>query len=213
MADLRQAISIITKMRLIKDLIKHLHGRLYCLLLPALVRPPGKLVGGQYYTLPRAAIIQFLQGWRGKIHGRVLDVGVGTWEYPRQLLKGVCEYTATDCFAHPNIDVVSDIAALDRAFPPASFDFVICTDVIEHVPDPWVAARQLHGVLKEGGVLLLTTPFNFHLHGNALVKDYWRFSGDGLRRLLLEAAGFRTVEITPFGHPEFPFSHLVVAHK
>jgi len=140
-------------------------------------------------------------------------VGVGTWPYPRQLFQDRCEYIATDCFEHPNIDVVSDIHHLTDVFQPDSFDFVICTDVLEHIPRPWEAVRELYAVLKPGGILLLTTPFNFHLHGNEQVRDYWRISADGLRVLLQEIAGFDEIEITPIGHPEFPFSHTVVAKK
>lgn len=165
------------------------------------------------YTIPRENIIRFLDEWKGQIQGKVLDVGVGTWKLPRQLLQDQCNYIATDCFEDPNIDVVSDIHTLSRTFDQNSFDFVLCTDVIEHVERPWMAVRQLHAVLKPGGILLLTTPFNFHLHGDRSFKDFWRISADGLRFLLLEEAGFSDVKITATGHPDFPFNHLVVARK
>lgn len=181
--------------------------------MPWLVRPPGKLYRGAYYTLPRVAIIQFLETWRGKIKGKVLDVGVGSWELPRQLLGPVCHYTATDCFDHPNVDVVSDIHNLTEVFAAESFDFVICTDVLEHVASPWIAVKELYAVLKPGGTLLLTTPFNFHLHATPATLDYWRFTADGLRQLLDGEAGFEHVEIQPTGHREFPYSYTVVARK
>lgn len=165
------------------------------------------------YTLPRENIIRFLEAWKDKIHGRVLDVGVGTWALPRQLLQDHCDYIATDCFEHPNIDVVSDIHTLSQTFEADSFDFVLCTDVMEHVEKPWIAAGQFYAVLKPGGILLLTTPFNFHLHGDEFFKDYWRISADGLRFLLSKEAGFKDVQITAIGHPDFPFNHLVVAIK
>jgi SAM-dependent methyltransferase len=196
-----------------KIFLKRLHGWIYCQLLPLLVKPPHIVRNGQIHSLTRAGILDFLEYWQSRVHGRVLDVGVGTWVYPRQLLQDVCDYTATDCFEHPNVDVVSDIHALTEVFAPDSFDFVICTDVLEHIPRPWIAVRQLYAVLKTGGTLLLTTPFNFHLHGNEMVKDYGRLSADGLRVLLLEEAGFREAMISPVGHPEFPFSHTVVAQK
>jgi len=197
----------------IKDLIKQLHGDIYHLALPALVRPPAARYRGQVRTIARIGILSFLESWQDRIHGKVLDVGVGTWAYPRQLFQDRCDYTATDCFEHPNIDVVSDIHHLTDVFPPESFDFVLCTDVFEHIPRPWEAIQELHAVLKPGGILLLTTPFNFHLHSNEQVRDYWRISADGLRLLLQEIAGFDEVEITYVGHPEFPFSHTVVARK
>jgi SAM-dependent methyltransferase len=161
-------------------------------------------------TFARIGVMRLLESWQDRIHGKVLDIGVGTWPYPRQLFQDRCAYVATDCFECPNVDVVSDIHHLTDVFQPESFDFVICTDVFEHIPRPWEAVREIHAVLKPGGTLLLTTPFNFHLH---TARDYWRISADGLRVLLQEVAGFEEVAITPIGHPEFPFSHTVVARK
>ena len=197
----------------VRNFLKLTHGSIYRLLLPVIVRPPMVWYRGGIYTLPRVAIIRFLESWQSRIRGKVLDVGVGTWTLPRQLLGEVCEYTATDCFEHPNVDVISDIHRLSEVFQPESFDFVLCTDVLEHVPRPWQAVRQLAGVLKPDGILLLTTPFNFHLHRNQNTKDYWRLSADGLRVLLGEFAGFTQIDITPIGHPEYPFCHTVVAKK
>ncbi len=196
-----------------KTLLKLLFSLFYRLFLPILVYPPGKMAHGFFNTYPRVAIYQLLDSWSGKIHGKVLDVGVGTWVYPRQLLQGRCEYTSTDCFEHPNVDVVSDIEALTAVFPENSFDFILCTDVMEHVARPWLAVRQIYALLKPGGRLLLTTPFNYRLHAYQDVKDYWRMSADGLRQLLQAEAGFSQLEITPLGHPRYPFSHIVVALK
>lgn len=197
----------------LEDVIKQLHGAIYRLFLPALVHPPAGWYQGQVRTFARIGIMQFLESWQDRIHGKVLDVGVGTWPYSRQLFQDRCDYLATDCFEHPNIDVVSDIHHLAEVFQPKSFDYVICTDVLEHIRHPWEAVQELHAVLKPGGMLLLTTPFNFHLHTDEHVLDYWRISADGLRILLHEIAGFAETEITPIGHPEFPFAYTVVARK
>jgi len=197
----------------VRNFLKLTHGSVYRLLLPVIVRPPMVWYKGGVYTVTRVAIMRFLDSWRKNIQGKVLDVGVGTWTYPRQLLGKVCEYTATDCFEHPNVDVVSDIHRLSDVFQPASYDFVLCTDVLEHIPRPWQAIRQLAKVLKPDGILLMTTPFNFHLHGNQNTKDYWRLSADGLRVLLSEFGGFSQIDVTSIGHPEYPFCHTVVAKK
>lgn len=199
--------------QILKNTIKSLYGLIYQLFLPILVHPPGKVYKGRYYTMHRLNIIHFLEGWQNRIHGKVLNVGAGTWKFPRELLAAQCEYVATDSYENPNVDVISDIHHLTEAFEPGSFDFVICTDVLEHVRRPWIATRQLSEVIKPGGFLLLTTPFNFHLHGNQSVRDYWRLSSEGLLQLLKEEAGFERVEITAVGHKTFPFSYLVTAQK
>lgn len=197
----------------LKNTVKWLHGVFYCLLLPVFIYPPGKFYQGNFYSINRTGIIQFLDIWSDRIQGKVLDVGVGTWTYPRHLLENHCEYLATDCFEHPNVNVLTDIHTLSETLLPESFDFVICLDVLEHVQSPWVAARQLFKMLKPGGILLLTTPFNYRLHANSLAHDYWRFTADGLTQLLVTDAGFVKVEILPNGHPDFPFGYLVAAYK
>ena len=166
-------------------------------------------------TTVRGGIIDFLNVWRPKIKGIVLDVGVGTWTYCRELLSNQCEYTATDCFEHSNIDIVSDIHDLTSVFEPNSYDFIICTDVIEHVANPQAAVRGLYTVLKPGGILLLTTPFNYPIHvysatDTSVVNDYWRFTEAGLRLLL---GDFSELNVAHFGKASFPDSYHVVAWK
>jgi len=199
--------------RIIVEGMKYIFSSLYRVLLPVLVKPPGRFYKGSYATLVRIGAMCFLESWQDRIHGEVLDVGVGTRSYSRQLFQDRCNYTATDCFEHPNVDAVSDIHHLTEVFEPESFDFVICIEVFEHVSHPWRAIQEIYAILKPSGTLLLTTPFNYRLHVDEQVRDYWRMSADGLRVLLQEVAGFDEVEITAIGHPEFPFSHTVVARK
>ena len=51
-----------------------------------------------------------------------------------------------------------DIASL--SFGDAGFDLVISLDVLAHVTDPTRAIHEMRRVLKPGGQLLLTVPFN-----------------------------------------------------
>ena len=55
------------------------------------------------------------------------------------------------------IDIVSDIVSIP--VPDASFDVVLCTEVLEHLPDPLAALRELSRLLKPGGQLIITAPF------------------------------------------------------
>jgi hypothetical protein len=54
---------------------------------------------------------------------------------------------------------VEDVTCL--TFPERSFDCVLTFDVLEHVPDYRAALVEFHRVLRRGGRLLLTAPFNF----------------------------------------------------
>lgn len=54
----------------------------------------------------------------------------------------------------------------DMPFDDDSFDLVLATDIIEHVPDDTQAMRELRRVLKPGGTLLLTVPAFMALWGH-----------------------------------------------
>lgn len=60
------------------------------------------------------------------------------------------------------IDIVSDIAAIPE--PDASFDAILCSEVLEHVPDPTAALDEFMRLLKPSGVLILTAPFSSIVH-------------------------------------------------
>jgi SAM-dependent methyltransferase len=54
--------------------------------------------------------------------------------------------------------------------------------VLEHVPDPITATRNLLQLLRPGGHLIVNTPFLVRIHGSP--GDFWRFTPDGMRLLL-----------------------------
>jgi SAM-dependent methyltransferase len=58
--------------------------------------------------------------------------------------------------ASPLADVRLDVTELQ--FSDESFDLVVCNHVLEHVPDDRRAMRELHRVLRPGGVAILLVP-------------------------------------------------------
>jgi SAM-dependent methyltransferase len=82
-----------------------------------------------------------------------------------------------------------------------TFDVVICEQVLEHVIDPWAAARNLRGLTVPGGHVIVSTPFLIKVHELALfgMNDYWRFTPRGLR-VLLESAGLEVDEVRTWGN-------------
>lgn len=67
-------------------------------------------------------------------------------------------------------------------FAAESFDTVLCTEVLEHVPDPKLVLDELVRVVRPGGRVILTVPFLYQIHEEPY--DYWRFTVFGLRNLL-----------------------------
>lgn len=120
-----------------------------------------------------------------KVEGRF------TW---RGALAG-CEVVGADLEAGENVDTVMDItwplerieAALgDR---PA-FGTVICAHLLEHVRDPFAAARNVGDLLRPGGLAFIQVPWVQGYH--AFPDDYWRISFSGLQLLF---PGFETVDM------------------
>lgn len=69
------------------------------------------------------------------------------------------------------IDLVSDITAIPA--PDASFDAILCSEVLEHVPEPTHALDEFARLLKPGGVMILTAPFASNVH----MAPYHYYSG------------------------------------
>jgi SAM-dependent methyltransferase len=77
-------------------------------------------------------------------------------------------------------------------FPDNTFDAAFALEVLEHIPTPEVAVRELARVLKPGGRLVVSTPFFFEMHEEP--HDYYRFTLHGMRFLLRD---MRDVTIQP----------------
>jgi SAM-dependent methyltransferase len=107
---------------------------------------------------------------------RVLDVGAGPARY--RPLFAHCRYETQDfgqymgsehgvftdrgIWSYGEIDYVSDAAAIP--VPDGTFDAVLCTEVLEHVPNPIEVVREIGRILKPGGRLILSAPLGSGLH-------------------------------------------------
>lgn len=90
--------------------------------------------------------------------------------------------TIRDCFTGPYVgidfidgllvDIVMDAHILE--FPDASFDVVICTEMLEHDSAFWVTLSEVGRVLRPGGHFLMTTRGNGFME-HSWPYDYWRF--------------------------------------
>ena len=123
---------------------------------------------------------------------RVLDAGCGDRPY-ESLLAGAREVVGFDLPGNPHADVHGAIDAIP--LDDASFDVVLCLQVLEHVPDPAAAVRELRRVVRPGGRVLLSTHGVYPFHPNP--EDLWRWTGQGLERLFRTQAEWTSVTVRP----------------
>jgi SAM-dependent methyltransferase len=135
---------------------------------------------------------------RQTARGRVLDVGCGTMPFKRHLerVPAVTGYDSLDIEARA--PGVTFIASVERMTPvaDATYDTVLCSEVLEHVPDPWSGLQEIRRVLRPGGVLLISVPFLARLHEEP--HDYFRYTEHTLR-YSLAALEFDVDEVVATG--------------
>lgn len=121
--------------------------------------------------------------------GKVLDVGAQYCPY-YPLFKDKCEsYTSMDVVDTPLVDLVCN--AEEMPLEHCSYDLILCTEVLEHTANPQRIVDECHRVLKPGGILIITVPAIFPVHGYP--ADNWRFMPDGLKQLLHSFAEVRVL--------------------
>jgi len=97
---------------------------------------------------------------------RVLDIGCSSGYLARRLVQQGCtvigieldERAADAARAVCEEVLVGDVEAMDLPFQPASFDVVLCGDIIEHLRDPGRFLQRVRPLLRPDGRLVLTTP-------------------------------------------------------
>lgn len=122
------------------------------------------------------------QAWLKKTLGelpseyRILDAGAG--ELRNKSLCSHLDYVSQDFGQYDGsgdgeglqtgewntrqVDLICDIAAIPE--PDSSFDAILCSEVLEHVPDPVIVLDEFARLLKPGGQLILTAPFASLVH-------------------------------------------------
>ncbi len=136
--------------------------------------------------------------------GLRLDIGGGDGRY-RSLLADTGEpVLELDRFGGPQVDVIADAHQMPIRNRVAGI--VVLAEVLEHLADPAVAIRECFRVLRPGGLLAITTPQYWHVHGHP--ADYYRFTDLGLR-YLCERAGFTIVDRWSRGGPALIVFHAI----
>ena len=121
----------------------------------------------------------------------VLDVGGRIQPYRALISNRLRRYVALDLRLTPLVDVVASAERLPLG--DARFDLILCTQMLEYVPQPCLVVGEIHRVLKPGGALLLSVPAACPLDAE---EECWRFLPAALRHLL---ARFARVEVVAEG--------------
>jgi SAM-dependent methyltransferase len=121
---------------------------------------------------------------------KVLDLGCGDAPYAPLFAHGV-SYVSVDRERKYPVRTVADFVR-ELPFGDGSFDAVLCSQVLEHVPDPVLVVGEIYRVLKAGGIGFVSVPFAWEVHHYP--QDWHRFTLDGLRELL---GAFSDCEVRP----------------
>jgi len=116
------------------------------------------------------------------------------------------DYVGCDMRAGPGVDRVLNLHELD--LPSASVGAALSLDTLEHVEFPRKAMSELHRVLADGGIAVISSVMNFPIH--AYPDDYWRFTPEAFRSLLRE---FDSSLVESAGEPSFPHTVVGVGAK
>jgi SAM-dependent methyltransferase len=113
----------------------------------------------------------------------VLDYGCADMKYRDLFAPGIA-YVGADIPGNPDASVVIS-ADGTLPVPDASVDAVFSSQVLEHVADPALYLAECARILRPGGRLLLSTHGIMVYHRDPV--DYWRWTGEGLRRIVGQA--------------------------
>jgi len=107
---------------------------------------------------------------------KILDAGAGEAQFKK--LCSHLKYTSQDIAVYDGegdgsgihtesrdykeLDIISDITNIP--VQDESFDAIMCIEVFEHITNPLDALKEFNRILKKGGKLILTAPFNSLTH-------------------------------------------------
>jgi SAM-dependent methyltransferase len=140
-----------------------------------------------------------IHGTPGQAGRSCLDVGCGGQPLRSRLTELGFDYVSFD-IAQNTAGTVDLIGAIDGELPAplrgSSFDFIVCTEVLEHVADWSEAFANLAALLKPKGRLLITCPHIWVPHEEP--RDFYRPTNWGLL-YHAQRVGLHPVEVTRLG--------------
>jgi SAM-dependent methyltransferase len=143
------------------------------------------------------------QRYSKHLRGSVLDVGCGTGGFGRLCpwldVYGVDnDAGALQVASKYETTTLADISTGQLPYGDESFDSVLCKDILEHLPEPWLLVADIKRVLRNSGAVVAST---VQARPKRVWADYTHIRGftHDAFRLMFEDAGFRVGGVTPMG--------------
>jgi SAM-dependent methyltransferase len=129
-------------------------------------------------------------------HGVLLDIGCGKKPYQSVFEPFVekhlgIEYSPESVYRGHQANIFGDAMKLPLA--DESIDTILCTEVLEHLPNPETAISEFARVLRPNGIIITTAPFCFPVHDK---WDFFRYSPDGLA-VIMRRYGLEVLTVKP----------------
>jgi len=184
------------------------------------------------FQMRETVLLQSLRGWN--LAGSLwLDAGCGSGALSRWLAARGCGVLGVDA-SHEMVGAANQSAQLQEyserldfvritsvahlALDDASLDGVLCSSVLEYMPDPSACLAEFARVLKPGGLLVVSVPnrnslvrrmqLGCHYFGSRLGQSWCKFLdysrhqySPGEFARLLSLSGFAERKLVPFGGP------------
>lgn len=131
--------------------------------------------------------------------GKLLDIGCGQSPYRHLFVPLGVKYVGIDIeeaknFGYERADIIH-FDGLTIPFESESFDTIICTEVLEHTPNPELLIAEMYRVLKKEGAAFISVPWSARTH--YMPHDYHRFTPT---RLAVLFEKFQNVSVVARGN-------------
>lgn len=142
-----------------------------------------RLLPNTSYIYPGSYLVNYINAkWfeahlKPNIGGKLLDLGCGNAPLFGYFYRFVKSWTTADwknsVHTTNTIDINVDLGRR-LPFPNNKFDSILLSEVLEHVPNPFLLFKEMTRILKKDGRIIVTTPFYYCLHESPY--DFYRYT-------------------------------------
>jgi SAM-dependent methyltransferase len=134
-----------------------------------------------------------------KFGGSILDFGCGTAPYIDIYREKTSKITLSDITKKINFesDFIVSNGNASLEFQNQEFDTIFCSEVLEHISNPFNLMNEFSRILKSQGTLIVTCPFIYPMH--EIPNDFWRITPYAMKHLA-EMNSFTITQVIQVGN-------------